>query len=264
MVCSWLRPWPWLRLMCSVLSSRARAGRRNHQVPRVPLPDVGVTFIRETCTASSEDITPRSSLLRTHAPIPCGSPRLRLLASFVESSQVATSPCCYRDSPDVILRIFLQMPEPLPRRFAECVCLVLPQHSSAFPRDKSGRRPAVPREHDFPRICFRGCSYFFMFRPPRLLAPRSFPPLQNTAGRPRLLRPSRTCVVAFARIGYTIRLTTGNWRNEDFHLARFSALSAAPYLCKSVPGCLVPYPDGPTECTCLFLPRCHRPSQDTL
>src|SRR6516162_11231079 len=24
------------------------------------------------------------------------------LASFVESSQVATSPCCYRDSPDVI------------------------------------------------------------------------------------------------------------------------------------------------------------------
>ncbi len=101
-VCSYLRSWPWLRLICSVLSSRARACRRNHQVPRVPLPDVGVTFIRETCTASSENITPRSSLLRTHAPIPCGSPRLRLLASFVESSQVATSPCCYRDSPDVI------------------------------------------------------------------------------------------------------------------------------------------------------------------
>ena len=36
------------------------------------------------------------------------------------------------------------------------------------------------------------------------------------------------------------------------------------YLCKSVTGCLVPYPDGPTECTCLFLPRCHRPSQDSL
>jgi hypothetical protein len=36
------------------------------------------------------------------------------------------------------------------------------------------------------------------------------------------------------------------------------------YLCKSVPGCLVPYPDGPTECFYLFLPRCHRPSQDTL
>jgi hypothetical protein len=89
-------PGPGCGFICSVLSSRARACRRNHQVPRVPLPDVGVTFIRETCPASSEDITPRSSLLQTHAPIPCGSPLLRLLASFVESSQVATS-CAYRE-----------------------------------------------------------------------------------------------------------------------------------------------------------------------
>jgi hypothetical protein len=83
-------------------SRGARARRRNHEVPRVPLPDVGVTSIRETWSASSEDITPRSSLLRTHASIPCGSPVLRLLASFEKSAQVATSPCCYRDSPDVI------------------------------------------------------------------------------------------------------------------------------------------------------------------
>ena len=46
-------------------------------MPRVPLPDVGVTSIRETCTASSEDITPRSSLLQTHSSIPRGSPLLR-------------------------------------------------------------------------------------------------------------------------------------------------------------------------------------------
>ena len=142
--------------------------------------------------------------------------------------------------------------------------MLLPGSSSAassFPRDKVGRRPAASREHDFPRIHFRGCSYFFMFRPPRLLAPQIVPTAAHTpAGRPRRLRPSRTCVVAFARIGYTIRLTTGNWRNEDFHLARFSALSAAPYLCKSFLGCLVPYHGGPTECEYLFLPPCHRPS----
>jgi hypothetical protein len=110
---------------------------------------------------------------------PSGSPLLRLLTSFEESVQVTTNPCYPRDLPDVILRIFLQMPD-LPRRFAECVCLVLPQHSSAFPRDRSGRRPAVPREHDFPRIRFRGCSYFFMFRPPRLLAPQIVPTAANT------------------------------------------------------------------------------------
>src|SRR5438552_4411887 len=67
-----------------------------------------------------------------------------------------------------------------------------------------------------------------MFRPPKLLAFQIVPTAANIpAGRPRLLRPSRTCVVTFARIGYAIRPTTGNWRNEDLHLARFAALSAA-------------------------------------
>src|SRR5258708_29703876 len=63
----------------------------------------------------------------------------------------------------------------------------------------------------------------------RLLPSRIAP---NAAGFPagqlRRLRPSRTCVVAFARIGYARRPTTGNWRHEDFHLARFTALSTAP------------------------------------
>ena len=49
-----------------------------------------------------EVVTPRSSLLRTHSPIPFGSSCLRLLASYKKSSQVATSPCCQRDLPDVI------------------------------------------------------------------------------------------------------------------------------------------------------------------
>src|ERR1017187_5866353 len=62
------------------------------------------------------------------------------------------------------------------------------------------------------------------------------------------------------RGGYAIRLTTGNWRNEDFHLARFSALSAAPYLCESFPGCRGPCHGGSAEFICLFLPPRHRPS----
>jgi hypothetical protein len=80
----------------------------------------------------------------------------------------------------------------------------------------------------FSAVTFRGCSYFFMFRPPILLASQIVPTAAGTtAGQPRLSHPSRTYVVTFARIGHTIRLTTGNWRNEDFHLARFAALSAA-------------------------------------
>ena len=41
--------------------------------------------------------------------------------------------------PTLSLRILPQMPEPIPRRFAECVCLVLPQHSSAFPIIRLGQ-----------------------------------------------------------------------------------------------------------------------------
>ena len=100
--------------------------------------------------------------------------------------------------------------------------------SSAFPKRRFGRLLASFRERDFPRACYRGCSYFFMFRPHSLLASQIAPTAASEpAGQPRLVHPSRTCVVTFARIGYAIRPTTGNWRNEDFHLARFAALSAA-------------------------------------
>ena len=80
--------------------------------------------------------------------------------------------------PTLFLRILPQMPEPLPRRFAECVCLVLPQHSSAFPIIRLGRHPASFREHDFPRVGFRGCSYFLCSGLRVCSPPRSFLPLQ--------------------------------------------------------------------------------------
>jgi len=106
--------------------------------------------------------------------------------------------------PTLFLRILPQMPEPIPRRFAECVCLVLPQHSSAFPIIRLGQLPASFREHDFPRVGFRGCSYFVMFRPPSLLASQIVPTAASSpAGQPRLftseqnvrryLRTHRTC-----------------------------------------------------------------------
>ena len=197
-------------------------------MPRVPLPDVGVTSIRETCTASSEDITPRSSLLRTHASIPCRSPLLRLLASFAESSQVATSPAATGVLPTLSLRILPQMPEPMPRRFAECICLVLPQHSSAFPIIRLGRLPLPSVNTTFHGSAFEAaaislCSGLRVCSPPRSFLPLQVP-LQGSRG---FLHPSRTCVVTFARIGHAIRPTTGNWRSENFHLARFAALSAA-------------------------------------
>ena len=50
--------------------------------------------------------------------------------------------------------------------------------SSAFPRDKVGRRPASPREHDFPRIHFEAAAIPLCSGLRNCLPSRSFPPLQ--------------------------------------------------------------------------------------
>ena len=101
--------------------------------------------------------------------------------------------------------------------------------SSAFPKQRVGRLPAFVLRTTSRRPVFRGCRYFVMFRPPSLLAPQNVPTAASTAaGQPGLLRPGTSCFVSSTRTGYANRPNTGNWRYEDLHLARLSALSAAP------------------------------------
>ena len=78
--------------------------------PRTP-PSVQSPFAQLRCylrwedvsAISSEGVTPPSSLLRAHVPLPLGSLLLRHSASFEESWQVVRSPCCPRELPDVNL-----------------------------------------------------------------------------------------------------------------------------------------------------------------
>jgi hypothetical protein len=144
------------------------------------------------------------------------------LASFGESLQVVTSPCCPRQLPDVISNsLFLDAgsPSPAVHRVLAPVSSTVP---SAFPTEKWVGLPQLSR---LKRLRagggFRGCRYFVMFRPPSLLAPQIVPTAANTpAGQPGLLRPSRTRFVASPRIGYANRPKTGNWRCRDLHPAR--------------------------------------------
>jgi hypothetical protein len=197
-------PGPGYGLVCPVLSSRARACRRDHQAPSAPLPDVGVTFVRETYLASCGDVTLRSSLLRAHVPIPRGSPLLRFFTSFEESLQVATSPCCHQDLLDVILRVFPWLPGPLPRRSHRVHAPVNFPDVIGLPLGRLGRLPrfwstmqlsvgTIFEAADIPL-----CSSPQVCSPPRLLPPlrlcrraaKAFTSGQNVL---RCLRTHRIC-----------------------------------------------------------------------
>jgi len=161
---------------------------------------------------SSEGVTPPSSLLRAHVPLPLGSLLLRHLASFEESSQVVRSPCCPRELPDVIsenLSLDAGSRTPAVHRVLSPVSSTM---SSAFPKQRMGRLPAfVPRMTTSRRSVFRGCRYSLMFRPPSLLAPQIVPTAANTAaGQPGILRPGLSCFVTSTRTGYANRPNTGN------------------------------------------------------
>jgi hypothetical protein len=84
------------------LCVRSPRCRWNPQVSRVPLPDGGVIAIGEACTTSWEDVTPPSSLLQTHPPIPSGSPLLQPQLRLRSLCSLPPDPCGHRDLPGVI------------------------------------------------------------------------------------------------------------------------------------------------------------------
>ena len=173
-------------------------------MPRVPLPDVGVTAIRETCTASCGDITPRSQLLQTHASIPLA------LLSFGLSLVRGVLAGCYQPllragpSRRYLCESFPGCLGLYHGGFAECICRFLPPRHRPSPVHYRGRLPAFPRRNDFTTDRFFETAAIPLCSGPQVCSPpRSFLPLRLiVAGQPRFLRPSRTCFVASACIGY--------------------------------------------------------------
>jgi hypothetical protein len=167
------------------------------------LPEVGVTAIRETCTASCGDITPRSSLLRTHASIPFVSPLLRPKPRLRSLCRLLPAPAADGTLPTLSLSILPWLPGPMPRRFRGVHMPVASSSSSAYSRTLSRSASRFTRQNDFTTDRFFQTAAIPLCSGPQVCSPpRSFPPLRFIlAGRPRLLHPSRTCFVASACIG---------------------------------------------------------------
>jgi hypothetical protein len=189
----------------------AHTGEETAKCPEPLCPTSVLPPLGRRVLISSESVTPRSSLLRAHVPLPLGSLLLQHLASFGESLQVVPSPCCPWEFPDVIsenLSLDAGSRTPaVPLRALTCffrsVIGLLP--------GKMGSASRFAPQDDFSRPVFRGCRYSVMFRPPSLFTPQIVPTAAHTAaGQPGLLRPGLSCFVTSARTRYTNRPNTGN------------------------------------------------------
>jgi hypothetical protein len=173
-------------------------------VPRVPLPDVGVTFIRETCTASCEDITPGHGsyrlIPRSRSALPTSALGLvRGVSAGCYQPLLPTGP-----SRRYLCESFPRCLGPCHGGSAECTCLFLPPRHRPSPVHYRGRLPAYTRRNDFMTDRFFETAAISLCSGPQVCSPpRSFLPLRLIAARqPRLLRPSKACFVASACIGY--------------------------------------------------------------
>lgn len=119
---------------------------------------------------------------------PVTSPRLRPWPSSRSLCRLLSAPAASRTFPTLCLRIFLRLPDPMPRRSHGVHVPVSSSASSAFPMNALGSAiPLLPTNTTFRGESFRGCRYSFMFRPPNLLASQVVPTAAHTAaGRPRL------------------------------------------------------------------------------
>jgi hypothetical protein len=74
-----------------------------------------------------------------------------------------------------------------------------------------GRLPALVHDATFRGNDFRGCRHSFNVQATKFVRlPGCSHRYGYAVGRPRLLRPGRTCIVASARTGYASRPNTGN------------------------------------------------------
>src|SRR5215469_9557437 len=119
-----------------------RADSEPAKCPESLRPMAGVTpHGGDVASVSSENITPPSSLLRTHSPVAAASPLLRFYPRWRSLGRLSPVPAARRTFPTLSLRIFPRMPDPVPRRSHSVPLPVSSAGSSAFPHRDQGRLP---------------------------------------------------------------------------------------------------------------------------
>ena len=203
-------PGPGYGLLCPVLSSRARACRRDHRTPSAPLPDVGVAFVRETFPPPAETLLSghRSyeHMCQSRVAFLCfgSSPRSRNLCRLL------LAPAAIRIFSTLFCESFLGCPVPYPGGPIECMCLLTSPMSSAFPMGSWVGFPLWSTMQLLVESISRLQTFRYVQATKFVRLPGCSHRYGYAVGRPRLLRPGRTCFVASARTGFASRPNTGN------------------------------------------------------
>ena len=153
-----------------VLPAQCPGPTGDHQVPRAPLHDPGVTRLAAALTTTSESVTSPSSLIRTHAPdqIPLddyGSPRRPVFAGCGQPLLGDGPSRCYLCNPcsGAWTRT--------PLRFSGASVRFFPENIGLTPRKRVTTRQKNGRYATLTTRKFRGCSHSLMFRLPGLQRP---------------------------------------------------------------------------------------------
>ena len=152
---------------------------------------------------------PSSSLLRTHAPNPPGSPppsAFSLVRGVFAGRFQPLLPT--GSSRRYLCESFLACLIPYPGGSTKCSYLLLLLWHRPFPKKETGRLPQFSREHDFPRGRISRMQIFLDVQASKFacLPDRSYR-CNTAAGQPRLLLPGRTRFVISTRTGYATVLS---------------------------------------------------------
>ena len=112
-------------------------------VPRVPVHAQGVTSYVMVSSTMSVGVPPRSSLIRTHAPV-LHPPAASVYPRTVGLCRLLSAPAGRRTFPTLSLRILPCVLGPLPRRLLRCPCPFLPSGQRPSPRSDRVGAPQCP------------------------------------------------------------------------------------------------------------------------
>src|SRR5215831_17079017 len=101
------------------------------------------------CAISSEGVTPPSSLLRAHVPLPLGSLLLQHLTSSKSLCRFYAVPAAHGSFPTLSLKVLPWMLDPVPRRYT-CALTCFFHSVIGLPQAKIGSAVSVyPTNNDF-------------------------------------------------------------------------------------------------------------------